>query len=326
MRYKGCNLFFFLVFFILFQPGYIYAQEKNIETKTININNKGLFQVDFTSPIYSQEFIQPANQAAYYVVKQLKENRSLTIQTDKTSLPATTIKVEETNGKVWHINILYKEDIDLENEAVYDFADNNAGNSKGKNNIVLGLTDEKLTLSRQTDAIPYTSSDLGFLAKTYPGIDFSIPPPAQTFNRAEEGKNNPGFNEELYSRRADLKMAFKNETVDIAIVCQNLIFNGNTAYLKLLIQNNSAAEFLTGQMLLTLLRSNNSSLTLYPSYIFPDRFPILKSKFQMSVIYAFKAFDLTNDDNLKFEISDRLQKTNLEFIIPGSVYNEARKD
>lgn len=322
MKLKSYKLLF-CIFLIVFQSSVIYAQN-NVETKTININNHGLFQIDFTSPINNQLFTSPANATEYYVLKPLKDNRSITLQTDKTSLPPTTLRVEETNGKTWNINILYKADIDLENESVFDFADNSA--ARGRNNIILRKTEEKNTLTKQSGPIPYSAAELGQLNKTYPAIDFSAPPPTQTFNRIEEGKSDLAFNEELYNTRPDLKLAFKSEIVDISIVCQNLVFNTNNAYLKLLFQNNSAVDFLTGNMLLTLIRQDGSAITLHPSYIFPDKFPILKSKHQISLIYAFKAYNVTADDNLKFEISDRPQKINLEFTIAGSVYNEARKD
>lgn len=323
MKHKGYQLLSCI--FFLFFHGFVNAQDKSVESKTININNQGFFQIDFTSPIKEQAFILPENASEYYVLKQLKDYKSVTLQTEKTALPPTILKIEETNGKIWNINIVYKEEIDLENESVFDFADNSIDRSK--NNIVLRKTDEKLTLSKQSDPIPYSSAeDRDMLIKTYPGIDFSSPPPAQTFNLVETGKTNLPFNEELYGKRPDLKLAFKNEMTGIEIICQDLVFEGNNAYLKLLIQNNSSDVFLTGSMLLTLVRQNAAPLSLHPAYIYPAKFPVIKPKFQIPLIYAFKAYEATEDDSLKFEISDRLQKTNLEFTIPGTVYNGARKD
>jgi hypothetical protein len=216
---------------------------------------------------------------------------------------------------------VYKEEIDRENESVFDFADNSV--NTGKNNIVLRTTEEKLTLLKQADPIP---QDRDMLTKTYPGIDFSSPPPTQTFNLLETGKSSLPFNQELYTKRPGLKMAFKNEMSEIEIICQDIVFDGNNAYLKLLIQNKSNDAFPTGSMLLSLLKQNGTSLNLYPSYIYPAKFPVIKPKFQISLIYAFKAYDVTPDDNLRFQLSDRLQKTNLEFTIPGQAYNDAKKD
>ena len=323
MKHKGYQLLS-CIFLFFFQTGFVKAQEKSVESKTIYLNNQGLFQIDFTSPINTQYFILPANAAEYFVLKQLKDNKSITLQTDKATLPPSILKIEETNGKIWNINIVYKEEIDLENESVFDFADNSL--SMSKNNIVLRTTDEGQKLSKQTDPIPYSSDELAPLRKAYPEIDFSSHPPAQTFNLIESGKSNLSFNESLYLKRPDLKLAFKNEMTDIEIVCQNLVFEGNNAYLKFLIQNDGTEAFLTGNMLLTLVRQNSTTLSLHPSYIFPDKFPIIKPKFQIALIYAFRAFDVAAEDNLKFEISDRLQKQNLEFTIPGSEYNNSRKD
>ncbi|MBL7702123.1 MAG: hypothetical protein JNM14_07730 [Ferruginibacter sp.] len=313
-------------FLLFFQNGILTAQESPVENKTININYKGEFQIHFTTPINTQNFI-PASTAESYVVKQLNELKSITIKTDKTSLPPTVLNIKETSGKIWNITIAYKEDIDLENESVFDFADNNV--NRANNSIVLRTTEEQNRLTKQTDPIPYSSAeDRDMLLKNYPGIDFSLPPPAQTFNLLETGKINLTFTEDLYNnKKTGLKLAFKHEMTSIGVVCQDIVFDGNNVYLKLLIQNAGENEvFLTGSMLLTLLRQNGSSLTLYPSHIYPARFPIVKPKFQIPVIYVFKAYDVTAEDNLKFEISDRQQKTNLEFSIPGSAYNDSKKD
>ena len=114
--------------------------------------------------------------------------------------------------------------------------------------------------------------------------------------------------------------------VSIRIVCQNISFNGTNAYLKLLLQNDGTEDFLTGSMLLTLLRQNGASLNLHPGTIYPNKFPIIKPKSQIAIIYAFRAFNVADEENLKFEIQDRPQKINLEFNLTGVVYNEARKD
>ena len=323
MKPKGYQLLSF-IFLIVFQPGFANAQERAAESKSININNQGLFQIDFTSPINNQSFLSPADANEYYVLKPLKDNKSITLQTDRTALPPTVLKIEETNGKIWNIHIVYKEDIDLENESVFDFADNSI--ERSKNNIVLNPTEVKNLEAKQTEAIPYSSDELGLLKKTYPGIDFTTPPPAQTFNLVEIGKTNVALIDDFYNRAPGLKLAFKNEMTTIEIICQDLDFDGNNAYLKLLIQNNGSEDFLTGSMLLTLVRQNAPPLSLHPIYIHPRKFPILKPQFQIPIIYAFKAFDVTPDDNLKFEISDRQQKINLEFTIPGPEYNQARKD
>lgn len=324
MKHKGYHLLI-CFFLLLFQNGMVSAQESAVENKIININNKADFQIDFTTPVNTQDFL-PGTVAENYEVKPLNEYKSIIIRTNKTALPPTILKITETSGKTWNITILYKEDIDLDNELLYNFADNTI--NRGKNITVLRPTEEGLKKTRQDDPIPYSSAeDRAMLTKTYPDIDFSLPPPTQPFNLLEKDKINQPFIEELYKPKPGKILAFKNEAVEIEIVCQDIVFDGNNAFLKLLIQNKSAASpFLTGNMLLRLVRQNTTPLNLYPSFIHPARFPIIKPEHQISLIYAFKAYEVSTDDELKFAISDRLQKINLEFTIPGKEYNDAKKD
>jgi hypothetical protein len=311
---------------MLLNAGNAAAQEKVAENRKIYIKKGGLFQIKFTTPFVNYSIV-PATSSEFYEIKDINE-KSISIVTQNENLPATTLQVEEKNGTVWNLNILYKADIDLDNDAelIFDYEDNTAENKK-RNNIILTSTTDKLTLKTQEKSIPYdTDAELQQLKTTYPKINFSAYPAEQIINLAEKENYDFVFNESLYSKRADLNWAFKNDMVNIKIVCQNLIFKGNDCYLKLLIQNNSEAEFLTGNMMLTLQRQDGSTLKLYPGYIYPKQFPIIKTAAQKAVIYPFKSYNVADEDVLKFEIHDRLQKINLEFTITGSDFNSANKD
>ncbi len=298
------------------------AQDNATESRTIKVKKGLLSQIDFTTQV-SADFTLPKNSTDYFELGYTKAGRSLIITTKQETLPPTTLTVAETNGKKWTITIEYKEDIDLENESNYDFSDNNIKTTQS--NIVLSETDRKLSLEKQTEALPYSISEMNQLTKIYPQIDFAQPPPEQTINLAYTD-NDAAFIDDLYNSRPELNQAFKNDMVNIRVVCQNLRFNGTNAYLKILVQNDGTENFLTGAMLLSLLRENGTSLSLHPGSIYPNKFPIIKPKSQIALIYAFKAYDVSEQDNLKFEIQDRLQKINLELKIAGSVYYAAKKD
>ncbi|MEO7306572.1 MAG: hypothetical protein ABIR78_13815 [Ferruginibacter sp.] len=301
-------------------PHKINAQQSD----TIYVEYKKNVQVIFNSPIIEYDFISQPNASDYFDVKKTKENRSLTIVAKLENTPISTYTIKETNGTTTVLIIKYKKDIDV--EYVYDFTDNVTENKFGIKNTVLTQTDDKIPSKTQDNAIPGT--EISQLSAANPGIDFFTDPPEQTRNLA--GTDIPqAFIDSVYSRkRGSLNRAYKDrdDVIKIRLICEDIIFSGTNAYLKLLIQNDGDEAFFTGNMILKLVRNNGSLLSLHPGDIFPKKFPVIKSKFQIAIIYSFKAYEVLNEDNLKFEIHDRKQKINLEFTIPGSVYNEAKKN
>lgn len=322
-KYKIYRCLFLLLSLALY-TGSMNAQDKISENRTIKVKKNVLCQIDFTTEV-SAEFSLPKNSTDYYALGDTRAQKSLTINTLQENPPATILTVTEVNGKKWNITVEYKADLDPENEdeTNYDFSDNNI--KAARTNIVLKETDQRLSSEKQGEPIPYSVAEMGQLNKTYPGIDFTQPPPEQTINLAFE--NDIAFIDRLYNnRRTEIIKAFKNDMVSIRIVCQDISFNGTNAYLKLLLQNDGTEDFLTGSMLLTLVRPNGTSLSLHPGKIHPAKFPIIRPKSQIAIIYPFKAFHVADEESLKFEIQDRTQKINLEFNLTGVDYNEARKD
>ncbi|MEO6252685.1 MAG: hypothetical protein ABIO79_05240 [Ferruginibacter sp.] len=321
-KYKIYKILFLLI--PAFNIYTIQAQENTTENKTVRIKKDVVCQIDFSTQVEAG-FTLPKSSTDFYDMEYTRGNRSVQITTSKETLPPTILTVKETSGKTWNISIEYKEDLDPDNEdeTNYNFSDGNS--TSAKNNIILKETDLKLDLEKQTSANAYSISEMGQLQKNYPQLVFTEPPPEQTINLA--CKDNDGaFIAKLYNSSPGLNQAFKSDMVNIRIVCQNISFNGTNAYLKLLLQNDGTEAFLTGVMLLTLVRQNGPSLRLHPCSIYPATFPIVKPKSEIALIYTFKDFDLSDDENLKFEIQDRLQKINLEFKIPGSAYYSAKKD
>lgn len=300
------------------------AQGNIVENRTIKVKKNVLCQIDFTTEV-SYDFSLPKNSTDYYVLGDTRAQKSLTINTLQENPPATILTVTEANGKKWNITVEYKADLDPENEAEtnYDFSDKNIKTTRS--NTILKETDIKFfSDNKQSTPIPHTLAEIDHLNKIYPGLIFSEPPPEQTFNRTFE--NDANFINQFYDKKTGIIKAFKNDMVSIRIVCQDIRFNGANAYLKLLLQNAGTEDFLTGSMLLTLLRPNGTTLSLHPGSIYPNKFPIIRPNSEIAIIYAFKAFHIADEESLKFEIQDRTQKINLEFSLTGVDYNEARKD
>ena len=315
-----------LIFLLVLNINIINAQDITPVSKTIKVKKDVICQIDFTTAV-TADFSTPKNSTEYYDITKTNSGKAITIQTKQESLPPTILIVNETNGKIWNITLEYKEDLDPENEAEtnLDFADNTTDSKKG-NNIILTPTIGKLKLKVQEESIPYnTPEELDHFRKSYPDFKFNLIPPEQTINLADT-ENDMAFNEDLYNKRPNVDLAYRSDEIKIKLVCQNIVYKGTNGYLKLLIQNETEQEFLTGNMILSVVRKDGSNLKLHPGYIFPNQFPVIKPGYQKAIIYAFKAYDIADEDSLKFEIHDRQQKINLEFNIPGLEYNKLTKE
>ena len=317
---------FLLIFILVLNINIINAQDNTPESKTVKVKKDVICQIDFTT-VVDAEISTPKNSTEYYDISPTNGGKAIQIQTKQESLPPTLLIVKETNGKIWNISLEYKADLDPDNEAEtnLDFADNTTDSKKG-NNIILTPTIGGLKLKVQDKSIPYdTPEELDHFRKSYPDFKFNLIPPEQTINLADT-ENDRSFNENLYIKRPNVNLAFRSDEIKIKLVCQNVEYKGTNGYLKLLIQNETEQEFLTGNMILSVVRQNGSSLKLHPGYIFPNQFPVIKPGYQMAIIYAFKAYDIADEDSLKFEIHDRQQKINLEFNIAGVEYNKLAKE
>lgn len=315
-----------LIFLLVLNINIINAQENTPVSKIVKVKKDVLCQIDFTTE-FEAEFYTPKDNSEFYEIDKTNSGKAITINTKQESLPPTILIVKEKNGKIWNITLEYKEDLDPENEAEtnYDFADNTTDSKKAVNTITLTPTMEKKKFNPQKEYIPYnTQAELAELKKLYPDFDFNHAPPEQTVNLAVTD-NDEVFIYDLYDKRAELTtLAFTSDL--IKIICENLVFKETNGYLKLLIQNDTEQEFLTGNMLLSIVRQNGSVLKLHPGSISPKQFPIIKPGFQKAIIYSFKAYDVADEDDLKFEIHDRFQKLHLEFKIPGTEFNKINKN
>ena len=57
-------------------------------------------------------------------------------------------------------------------------------------------------------------------------------------------------------------------------------------------------------------------------YIHPAYLPVVKPGKEAVIIYICQPSTIADDDKLKFELNDRLNKIKLELSFKGSVYNE----
>jgi hypothetical protein len=140
------------------------------------------------------------------------------------------------------------------------------------------------------------------LKQKYPGIDFTKLPPEQPSNdEAVDTKENTRIFNEVLADKPRLTISDKNNKVKL--ICQSIYFEGDMAYFKFIIQN-------------------STKIKLYPIYIYPNNLPIITPNREAVIIYACRAYNVGEKDKLKFELSDRKNKTRFELGIKGSVYRD----
>ena len=170
----------------------------------------------------------------------------------------------------------------------------------------------------QANPIPYSAEEL---KAKYPAIDFTTLPPEQPFNdEATDTKENTRIFNQVLTDKPRLDISDKSEK--IKLICQGINFEDRNVYVKLLIQNNSDNDFLTGSMMLTWTRKLGNHIKLYPLYLYPAYLPIVKPGHEAVIIYVCKSYNISDDEKLKFELNDRMNKIKLELNFKGSVYNE----
>ena len=169
----------------------------------------------------------------------------------------------------------------------------------------------------QSESDGYSMEELN---KKYPKINFTSKPADQLMAPPPA---NPKNNFRLYNDILALppKISITSTSEGINIIATRLVFEDSLVYLRVLIQNDSDKDFLTGAMMVSWTRRSGNVIKLYPVYLFPDYFPLIKPGNQATVIYAFKSYVVSNDESIKFNMQDRLHKINLDLDIPGVIYN-----
>ena len=125
------------------------------------------------------------------------------------------------------------------------------------------------------------------------------------------------------SLKPELELA--DSSNGVKLICQNIHLKQNNVYLKFLVQNYDSTEFLTGKMLLSYKpRGSKDSVKFYPNYV--ASYPIILGGRQKVLVYVARLTTITDEENLKFEMVDRLDKLKLAVTIPGAAYNKAQEN
>ncbi|MDB5246235.1 MAG: hypothetical protein JWQ40_629 [Segetibacter sp.] len=174
--------------------------------------------------------------------------------------------------------------------------------------------------SYQVEEIPYLDQEL---EKKYEAINFTAAPDGQGYSATDSADYNENIklSKELLATNARLDLLDSSNNVKLG--CQSISFKGEKAFFKFVVQNNDTEEFLTGAMLLSLIKKNGATTKIYPRYVYP--FPIILPGKGFSILYVAKDQEVKDDDKLSFELNDRLKKKKLTISIPGNIYNQEKK-
>ena len=162
---------------------------------------------------------------------------------------------------------------------------------------------------------------LNFIYIKYPDINFEQSPDNQRFDSISDyGQENRLIGKEVMS--ANPTTIAESISNGINLICQNVVFIGSKVYLKFLIQNTNAAEYLTGSMLLTLKTQDGKAIQMLPNYV--AGYPIILPKKEKVIVYVTKAKTVSDNDSLIFDLADRLSNAKVSVTIPGSAYNHSK--
>lgn len=320
--YKNhCKFFFTVFFFVLTQS--TLAQDIEVDSLPVRPGMETL--VKLASALDHTQLENSPNSSNYKISGQ--GSSSLTIKTMNTFAAgesAGTLDVYMQKAGVHKFILFYKKDggpKDFE----FDYSNKESDNEIVSDNVILmPANGEMPNLKSQQDPIPYnTPAALNELTAKYAKFKLGAYPPGQILNLADKEMNRP-LCEQLMLAKPTLNLLYSNNSINISLVCQGISFSGNNAYMRILIQNSGQTEFLTGVMKLTWVRKSGQPLVLYPGYIFRSQLPIVQPGSQITIIYPFKAFNISDQEQLKFELHDRPGKLNVEITIPGSDYNRER--
>lgn len=168
----------------------------------------------------------------------------------------------------------------------------------------------------QSDPIPYSHSEL---VKKYPAIDFDETPDGQTFDPTDRKNRAQNFevSNKIIAQKGNLYVY--DSVSNVKAICQNIFFNGSNSYIKLIVQNNSSRDFLTGPMQLKLIKKNGTSIDINQRFI--SNFPVVMPKKEFAVVYVANAtINIEPTDILVLEVNDRIKKMKLKIKIPVDIY------
>ncbi len=325
-RYRKYARLFFLSFIVLLAYNGNAQDSGAYQDITIYVHVGVETGVTLPKKFIDLKFVNPlpANSSKFYTLGFDPDTKSFTIKANEKN-PDPGLLVAKYDDGSQNITVLYQDQFAAGDEFVYDFSIKESDNSSSVPNITLQLQREGTkTLGTQKEPIGISREEIG---KNYAGYKFAEYPAGQTINLATaETEESKRACNDLLDGDPSLNLSYSTNLVTTSMVCQGISFSGaNDAYLRILIQNGGNDNLLAGIMLLTLKRKDGTRIKLHPGYLYPTKYPpiILPGK-QRAIIYPFKAYDVSNDDELIFELHDRQRKTNIEISIPGKIYNKEK--
>lgn len=179
--------------------------------------------------------------------------------------------------------------------------------------------EEQAKKEAERNKTSYTHTELW---KKYPNIVFGDPPPLQYLTGEYYVPKDTLENHRIASRLIDMDywLNISSEEVGgVTITLQSMIFSGVNSYLRIIIKNNSDKDFLGGRMNLKWMKNEGANVDLFPCYL--TEFPIVLPHKEKTIVYAARAVNADDKDKFIFNMTDRFEKTNLEFKFSGTAYN-----
>lgn len=179
--------------------------------------------------------------------------------------------------------------------------------------------EERLKREAEANKTSYTHTELW---KKYPDIVFGDPPPGQHLTGEYYIPADTAENHRVANRLLgmDYWMNVSSETLNgVTITLQSLIFSSVNSYMRILIKNDTDKDFLAGRMNLKWVKADGSRYDLFPSYL--TDFPVILPHKEKTIVYVSRAVNANDKDEFIFTLTDRFEKTRLEFKFSGSSYN-----
>lgn len=302
------------------------AQEGEPEQETIYVMLGHVSYVKLPANYKNGVSISPKDFADYFDVTYLTTDGSLTITPKKMNPEPGLLNIQYKSAFI-QLKIVYKENVQPGEDAfTLDISEKYKDINTEIINTPLSLlkSNEVLrNLKKQDKPMPLATAEL---YRLYPGVKFDDYPSNQTINLAASKTSEMSINADnlKYIEASKNSLYFGSDEIPVNLGIQGISYLGTDAFMKVLIQNNSNQNFLTGAMMLTLKRKDGKDIKLHPAFIMPSPpyLPLILPGSEIVIIYCFKAYSVLDEDQLKFELHDRQNKVNLEFLFSGKSFNE----
>ena len=317
---------FITFFYCLVSCEMAVAQDGEPEQETIYVKVGRISYIKLPPNYINGVPISPVDFKDYFKVDYLTSDGSIAIDPIKANTEPAVLNVRY-KSEIIQLLIVYKESVQPSDEPLFNIDISQKYKDINTEIITTSLSPLKSNeilrnLQKQEKPIPLSIPELD---RAYPGIKFDEYPSNQTLNMAaSKATETRNAADALYYTEVTKALYFGNDDIPINLAVQGISYLGSDAFIKILIQNNSNQNFLTGAMLLTLKRKEGKDIKLHPGFIMPSPpyLPLILPGAEKAIVYCFKAYSVLDEDQLKFELHDRQNKINLEFSFSGKLFNE----